>query len=165
MRLLKGQRRDANIGMSIGLIIMLLPIYWLFDRKSPSEVYLNEIMNPENVQPGGYIFQHLKVKRLRFCSIAADRILIDKEHNKIILEKLDINKREKLGVDEYTQPIRVPVIRDDNNNKTIPAEGQATLVINVSWVCNPLHYLYPINTTARFDITIRHKPVPATTDK
>lgn len=146
--------KEKLIGISLAVVIMTAPFYWVIDREQPANVMSNEVVN-EIVYPGEYIVQKLVVDRKRFCEVYIEKRLIDSENNKIDLQSTQIKRRISLGKDVYSRVTLVPKIIV--NKKIIPVEGPATLFIYVERTCNPLQMIWPLKEEYKKYIIIKHR--------
>lgn len=132
-------------------LTLLWPAVWAFDREPPVRI-LDQSLQLK-VRPGESAVFSASVQRnlRRQCSTRYSKHLLDAagvEHD--ILASQTISYKTMLDMEHRMGPwFRIGV--------TIPPAlpaGRATLFVDEEYVCNPLHYLFPIRSTTTFTFTV-----------
>lgn len=110
---------------------------WAADRSPAGRVIANEVLTP-TVAPGGLLRMRLTVERDRACETHVDPMLVDAANQRKLLEDVDV--AAPLGPKEYVVPVDVP---------TYFVPGPARYITATSYVCNPIHKWFPVQTGVR----------------
>ncbi len=131
----------AGIASIIGVIFTFLCVVagiagtWLADRDLPIDVRRVELITPE-VNPGDVLQVKFTVFRYRSCGFHADRLLIDSDGNREVLDDIDFRVNpNRLGDDTFITTIRVP---------STFKPGPARYVSVSQHRCNLIHNFWPI---------------------
>lgn len=132
------------ISVILGVVVGIILSIWALDRDLPSQNVKSVILNPE-VIAGGNVIQDIAVERVRICNITVTRLLYDSDGTRFLLPSLYIRYPGTIGSDKYNQEITIP------NSVT---KGPARLRVITEWMCNPVHYLFPIRSVVDYNLKI-----------
>lgn len=109
-------------------------VMWVADRTPPIELQVWQAMPPK-VKPGETVYRVIKVNRLRICETDPDTLIIDGAKVRWNFDEPSISAPGRIGIDEYRRPVVIPLQANPG-----PAEMRTTS----SFVCNPIHRIWPI---------------------
>ena len=122
--------------------------YWIQDNVLPVTSKFVEVVGPAH--PGGDIYVRWVVDRHRACSATRGDIVIDVD-----------GVRWSLGTQTFSSPPG-PMGQDTYVTKTaLPPDipiGPAHLRVSLSYICNPVQYLWPIRDLSIPDIPFKITP-------
>lgn len=125
--------------------------FWVQDRTAPVSGKAVEIVGP--VHPGGRLLVRWNVHRERACGATRQELIIDVQGVRwLIAAQSYAGPAGPLGEDSFITQTPLP--------PDIPT-GAAKLRVTLSYVCNPVHRLWPIVATTPevpFEITARPGP-------
>jgi hypothetical protein len=109
---------------------------WAVDRDPPTTVVNREVVTPI-LRPGEDLQIKFTMLRHRRCEIRSDRQIIDSKGVQFLLDPIIvINPPVDLGM---TTPFTLAVPTPSNM-----AAGRAQFQYAATWVCNPIHRVFPI---------------------
>ncbi len=120
---------------------LLLP--WILDRVAPFEVV--ETPEPPAVKPGGTVYIVKKVRRDlgHSCSVQFQRYLVDADGAIYSYDAGYLSATNRAAMNGKAGPWVKTALE-------VPAKmaaGRATLFTDLSYVCNPIHALWPIRVS------------------
>lgn len=112
---------------------------WTADRTTPVDVVKVSVLTPQ-VNPGGELKVEYHVYRRASCRTHLERVLFDSKNVRVPLDPIDFMASPgPIGDETYTSAIKVP------RNF---AQGRGGYRAITSYICNPVHSLWPIVTVA-----------------
>lgn len=146
---LKNEPFMYRFAFSVTVAVACLVGTWLGinigDRDPPTTTYEAAVITPR-VRPGDDLRIKYTVRRHRACRTYMDRFIYDGENQRHILDDVDFGPGLRLGEESYVVVVKTPLDA---------APGRARYTVFSSFVCNPLHYVWPIVGSPRdipFDI-------------
>ena len=147
-------QRSIVVAWTLIAIAMGQVFYWMYDR-SPPLVIFEYTASP--TQPNGTMLINGDVKRSldRECSAVLSRTLIDAN-----------GYRSAIGGSQIMTADAIRKIDDANHNKMLVAipipkdivPGPAVLATSMSYTCNPIHQLWPIEMLIEMNVEILPEP-------
>lgn len=131
-------RTDA-LAIAVALFIVAPIAWWIADRTPPVDM-LEYSVFPAEVQAGQTVYRVLKVERHRLCEVDPDTIIIDGAKVRWQFEEPPILAPGMIGIDEYKRPVVIPLQA---------AAGQAEMRTSATYVCNPIHRIWPIKVIGK----------------
>ena len=132
-KLLKITKMDG-LAFTVVAFIFAPLIWWAADRTPPIDVIRYGLI-PKKVAPGATIYRDIEIIRLRHCETDPDTIMIDGARVRWNFEEPAITSPGQLGHDHYRRPVVIPLQA---------SPGQAQMRTTVTYICNPLHRIWPI---------------------
>lgn len=112
--------------------------FWVQDRAVPVKGKAVDIVGP--VYPGGRLLVRWNVHRDRACAATRQELIVDVQGVRwLIAAQTYSGPAGPLGDDSFITQTPLPA--------DIPT-GAATMRVTLSFVCNPIHRLWPIVSTA-----------------
>lgn len=130
---LKWSKLDI-LAFAVVAVVFAPVIWWISDRTPPIEL-LEWKSFPSEVKPGQTIYRVIKVNRLRICETDPDTLIIDGAKVRWNFEEPKIAAPGKIGIDEYRRPVVIPLQA---------SPGPAEMRVSSTWICNPIHRIWPI---------------------
>jgi len=112
--------------------------FWTADRKPPVEVLATDLITKE-VAPGGELLVKRTVSRDRQCATKVDRIFVDSQGFRYVLDNQSFSIFGPLGTDSYVTSTPVPMQM---------AKGPAKYYAAVEYNCNPVQAVWPIRRSS-----------------
>jgi hypothetical protein len=108
--------------------------FWFQARTLPVQSRVVEVLGP--AYPGGKLLVRWKVYRAESCAADKQELIFDVDGLRWVLIETHFQTAPgPLGFDEYTTQTPLPA--------DLPV-GIATLRVSLSYVCNPVHKLWPV---------------------
>lgn len=137
------------------LLILAWPLYWSIDRNPPLSI--NGRITAPRVIPGGTALLEIPVMRetWRNCSTQFRKYLTDSKG-----EEFDYGIEQVISADSLMDMERRagPWIKTSIHIPLTTSAGFANLAIDASFVCNPIHRIWPIRSILNIPIVV----LPAT---
>ena len=130
----------------VGFVIGITITNWLTDRVIPITDFHTEAINPV-VMKGKSVYMETYLNRKRICNFVTERTLYDSKNQTLELNTKISIRPGPLGKDHNVHEIPIP------NIDTV-SPGPAMIENRVSWFCNPIHYIWPIQYTYRIKFYI-----------
>jgi hypothetical protein len=109
-------------------------IWWVADRTPPIDLETWQAF-PSEVKPGDTVYRVIRVNRKRICETDPDTLIIDGAKVRWHFEEPRIAAPGRLGIDEYRRPVIIPLQANP---------GPAEMRVSSTFVCNPIHRIWPI---------------------
>jgi hypothetical protein len=134
-----GFNRIDAFAMLVAAFVIAPVAWWIADRTPPVDI-LEYTIFPPKVQAGQTVYRVLKVDRHRLCEVDPDTVIIDGAKVRWQFEELPILAPGSIGIDEYKRPVVIPLQA---------ASGQAEMRTSATYICNPIHRIWPIKVIGK----------------
>jgi len=133
------------LALAVVLVVFAPLIWWITDRTPPVR-FIEYGIFPPTVRAGETVYRIIKLERLRLCETDPDTVIIDGAKVRWNYEEPPLIAPGSIGVDEYKRPVVIPLQA---------SPGPAEMRTSASYICNPIHRIWPIKIIAeplRFNI-------------